>query len=247
VGNEQVRLHLLGTGDAFGTGGRYQTCFWLEGGDESLLIDCGATSLSAAKAAGIEPNDIGSVVLTHLHGDHFAGLPFLILDGQFRHRTKPLTIAGPPHTERRVHEAMEVLFPGSTAVERRFKTNFVEVPYRERTPFGPAVVTSIPVEQPGTPACALRIEYRDRIVAYSGDGAWTDELVDLAEGADVFLAEAYFFDRHVPFHLDYRTLVDQGEALRAKRVVLTHMSPDMLAHRSEAEFECAYDGMVLSL
>ena len=247
MGREQLRLHLLGTGDAFGTGGRYQTCFWLEGGDESLLIDCGATSLSALKAAGVEPNDIDSVVVTHLHGDHFGGLPFLVLDGQFRRRTRPLTIAGPPDTERRVHEAMEVLFPGSTRVRRRFKTAFVEVPYRERTSLRSAVVTSTRVEQPDTPACALRIEYDDRVVSYSGDTAWTEELVGLAEGADVFVAEAYFFDRKVPFHLDYRTLVEQRDALRAKRIVLTHMSPDMLARQEEAEFECAYDGMVVSL
>ena len=247
MGHRQVRLHLLGTGDAFGNGGRYQTCFWLEGADESLLIDCGATSLSALKAAGVEPNDIGSVVLTHLHGDHFGGLPFLILDGQFRRRTSTLTIAGPPDTEQRVHEAMEVLFPGSTRVRRRFKTAFVEVPYRERTSLGSAVATSVPVEQPETPACALRIEYGDRVVTYSGDTAWTEALVRLAEGADVFVAEAYFFDRKVPFHLDYRMLAEQRDALRAKRIVLTHMSPGMLGRQTEAEFECAYEGMVVSL
>jgi ribonuclease BN (tRNA processing enzyme) len=59
--------------------------------------------------------------VSHLHGDHFGGLPFLILDGQFSRRTNPLTIAGPPSTARRLTEAMECLFPGSSAVARRFK------------------------------------------------------------------------------------------------------------------------------
>ncbi len=72
----EVRLHFVESGDAFGNGGRFQTCFWLEGAGESMLIDCGATSLTALKAAAIEPNEIGSVALTHLHGDHFGGLPF---------------------------------------------------------------------------------------------------------------------------------------------------------------------------
>jgi len=54
---EQVRLRFVGSGDAFGNGGRFQTCFWLEGGPDSLLIDCGATSLTALKAAGLEPNE----------------------------------------------------------------------------------------------------------------------------------------------------------------------------------------------
>src|ERR671929_2175215 len=106
-----ARLRFLGSGDAFGNGGRFQTCFWLEGAGDSLLIDCGATSLTALKAAGIEPNDIGTVVLTHLHGDHFGGVPFLVLDGQFRRRERDLVVAGPAGTAARLRAAMDVLYP----------------------------------------------------------------------------------------------------------------------------------------
>jgi ribonuclease BN (tRNA processing enzyme) len=109
------------------------------------------------------------------------------------------------------------------------------------------VVSALAVEQPDTPACALRVEYGGRVVSYSGDTAWTDGLVDLAAGADLFIAEAYFFERRVPFHLDHATLRANRGRLDCKRVVLTHMSPDMLARRSEAEFECAYDGLVVPL
>jgi len=242
-----VRLRFVGSGDAFGNGGRFQTCDWLEGAGDSLLVDCGATSLTALKAAGIEPNEIAAVVLTHLHGDHFGGLPFLVLDGQFRRRTRPLTIAGPPGTRERVEAAMELLFPGSVAARRRFEARFVELDYDRPTDVGSAVVTSCAVEQPDTPACALRIEYGRRVVAYTGDTAWTERLVELATAADLFVAEAYFFDRQVPFHLDYATLRAKLERLDARRVVLTHMGPDMLARQSESELECAYDGLVVEL
>jgi ribonuclease BN (tRNA processing enzyme) len=103
------------------------------------------------------------------------------------------------------------------------------------------------VEQPGTPACALRIAYGERVIAYSGDTAWEEGLIGLAAGADLFLAEAYFFDRQVPYHLDYATLRAQRERLDCERIVLTHTSPEMLARQDEAEFECAHDGMVLEL
>ena len=242
-----ARLHLLGTGDAFGNGGRHQTCFWLEGGAESLLIDCGATSLTALKSAAIEPNDIGTVVLTHLHGDHFGGLPFLVLDGQFRRRERKLTIAGPPGTPESVEAAMDLLFPGSVAARRRFEIDFAELPPGADADVGPARVTTIAVEQPDTPACALRIEYGERVLAYSGDTAWTDELIGLAAGADLFVAEAYFFDREVPHHLSYSTVLANLGRLDCKRVVLTHMSPDMLARQSEAQLDCAHDGMVIEL
>jgi ribonuclease BN (tRNA processing enzyme) len=211
------------------------------------LIDCGATTLTALKAASIEPNDISAVVLSHLHGDHFGGVPFLVLDGQFRRRELALTIAGPPGTRERVEAAMELLFPGSPGASRRFRTEFTELEPQVATEVGPAMVDSIPVEQPGTPACALRLEYGGRTIVYSGDTAWTEELIELAAGADLLVAEAYFFDRQVPFHLDYATLLSNRERLDSKRVVLTHMSPDMLSRHAESEFECAYDGLVVTL
>lgn len=186
-------------------------------------------------------------MLTHLHGDHFGGLPFFVLDGQFRRRERPLTIAGPAGTRERVEAAMDLLFPGSRSARRRFEIDFVELAERQATTVGPAVVTSFPVEQPDTPACALRIGYGERVVAYSGDTAWTDELIELATDADLFVAEAYFFDRQVSFHLDYATVLAHRDRLQCARIVHTHMSPEMLARQDEAALECAYDGMIVAL
>ena len=86
-----MRLTIVGSGDAFGSGGRLNTCFFLETAKAALLIDCGASALPALKGQGIEPNRIDAIILSHLHGDHFGGLPFLLLDGQFlSRREKPL-------------------------------------------------------------------------------------------------------------------------------------------------------------
>ena len=113
-----MQVRFAGSGDAFGSGGRFQTCIWLGGGGQVLLVDCGATSLVALKAQGLDPNEVGAVAVTHLHGDHFGGLPFLILDGQFTRRSTPLLVAGPPGIRARLTEAMENLFPGSSRVRR---------------------------------------------------------------------------------------------------------------------------------
>ncbi len=94
-----MRVLIAGSGDAFGSGGRFQTCIALADDAQAApttLIDCGATSLTALRKLQIDPAQITTVVVTHLHGDHFGGLPFLILDGQFRRRTRDLTILGPP-------------------------------------------------------------------------------------------------------------------------------------------------------
>jgi ribonuclease BN (tRNA processing enzyme) len=247
VNAADVELVLAGTGDAFGNGGRFQTCFILRHGGDAVMIDCGASSLTALKAAGVEPNEVETVLLTHLHGDHFGGLPYLILDGQFRRRQRPLTIAGPPGTTERVHAAMELLFPGSRSASRRFHTTIVELDFDNPTRLGPAVIRTLEVEQPGTPAGAVRVELGGKVVAYTGDTAWTDGLIDLSAGADLLVAEAYFYDRDVPYHLSYRTLLAQRDRLDCRRILLTHMSPDMLARQADAVFPCAHDGMVVTL
>ena len=114
-----IRVRFVGSGDAFAGGGRFQTCLHVSGGAAPLLIDCGATTLVALRRERIDPASIGWVLLSHLHGDHFGGLPWLILDGQFAGRTRPLVIAGPPGTERRLAQAFDALYPGAATAERR--------------------------------------------------------------------------------------------------------------------------------
>jgi len=246
-----VALRFVGSGDAFGSGGRLQTCMHLSGlsgGEDAVLIDCGTSALIGMRRDGIDPGEVSAVLLSHLHVDHFGGVPFLILDAQFSRRTRPLLVAGPPGVRERVEATMELFFPGSLAVQRRFRVEFVELAPRASMRVGPALVTAFPVVHPsGAPPHALRVEYGGRIVAYSGDTEWTENLVEAARGADLFVCEAYTIDRPVKFHLDYRTVEAQAERLGAKRIILTHMGREMLARSGEARFECAHDGLVVTL
>ena len=100
-----MQLQFVGCGDALGSGGRYNTCFHVTGSHVNFLIDCGASSLPALKRLGIARDDIDLILITHFHGDHFAGLPFLLLDAQFTRRTRPLVIAGPDSVVGWSHQA----------------------------------------------------------------------------------------------------------------------------------------------
>ena len=241
-----VQVTFVGTGDAFAGGGRFQTCLHLDGDAEPLLLDCGATSLTALKRLEIDPASIGYVALSHLHGDHFAGLPWLILDGQFAKRTRPLVIAGPDGTRERVERMFEALYPGAVDAARPFETRYVE--YTERVPFelGPARITAFPVRHtPATAPHALRVEYADKVIAFSGDTEWTDTLVEVSRDADLFVCECNFFDKEAPGHLDYSTLAASSARLQSKRIVITHMSAEMIDRLSEVELEAAADGTVI--
>lgn len=143
VDQDPVELRFLGSGDAFGSGGRMQTCIMVRATPGSCLIDCGASSLIAMKQAGIDPNEIDVILVSHLHGDHFGGIPFFVLDAQLlTKRTKPLVIAGPPGVRDRVRSAMEVLFPGSSGVKQRFDLSFIELRAASRVQLGPFLPVS---------------------------------------------------------------------------------------------------------
>ena len=241
-------MTFLGSGDAFAGGGRFQACLHLAGGTDQLLLDCGATTLVALKRADIDPSSLGFVALSHLHGDHFAGLPWLILDGQFAKRTRPFQIVGPVGVGERVNRTFEALYPGAAAAERAFETVFGEFSERTRYELGPARITAFEVRHSsGAPSYALRVEYGGKVIAYSGDTEWTDALIDVTDGADLFVCECNFFERRGPGHMDYRTLTEKRPQLKCDRVVLTHMSEQMLGRLGEVEFEVASDGTVIAL
>ena len=243
-----MQLTFLGSGDAFAGGGRLQACIHLDDGVEPMLLDCGATALVAIRRANIDPSSLGFVALSHLHGDHFAGLPWLILDGQFAPRSKPLRIVGPAGVQDRVERTFEALYPGATTVERPFETTFGE--FSEQSPYelGPARITPFQVRHSsGAPSYALRLEYGGKVIAYSGDTEWTDALIDVADGADLFVCECNFYDLKAPGHLNYVTLAGNRPQINCDRLVLTHMSEGMLARARDVEFETASDGAVLAI
>ena len=241
-----MKVRFLGSGDAFGSGGRFQTCIHVETGASQLLLDCGASSLIAMRRFGVEPQAIDTVILSHLHGDHFGGVPFLVLDGQFKRRTRPLLVAGPPGVEKRVREAMEVFFPGSTRIERKFETRFVELADRVAVEVGPVHVTGYEVSHAsGAPPFALRITGEGKVLTYSGDTEWTESLVDAARGADLFIAEALSYDKRIRYHLDLATLLEHRSRLDCRRLILTHMGEDVLARLDGLAVEAAEDGKQL--
>jgi len=245
------RVTFIGSGDAFGSGGRLQTCVLVEDGEWRCLIDCGATSLVGLKAAGVDPASIAAIIISHLHGDHFGGLPFLLLDAQFNStRSQPLLLIGHSDLESRLRATMDLLFPGSQRALDVVDTRFVEI--------SPGIVTSIGEAASieafdvnhfcGSPPFAVRLSTPSgKVIAYSGDTQWTDTLLDAAHDADLFIAETYFYDKPVKWHLSYATLAANLPRITARQVVGTHMSADLLNRHTALSIATAHDGMAIDL
>jgi ribonuclease BN (tRNA processing enzyme) len=231
-----MKLTIVGSGDAFGSGGRFNTCFMLETAERTILVDFGASSLVALKAQSIDPNRIDAIVLTHLHGDHFGALPFLLLDAQFlSRRTSPLVIAGPPGARARIDALLEVFFPRSGTTKWHFPWQVIEIASNGTSDIiGLTITTAEVIHFSGAPSTAVRLSDGRSVLAYSGDTEWTDALLPIADGADLFIIECYEHARVVTGHISWSILKTKLPELRARRIMITHMNPSMLAQIEEA-------------
>lgn len=247
-----MKLTILGCGDAFGSGGRLQTSYFVEARDHTFLIDCGASALIGLNRLGLEANAIETVFISHLHGDHFAGLVWMMLHGQhISKRTAPLTVVGPATIRERFIAAAEALFPGSTKIKPRFEILFQE--YAKEIPLTvkSATVTAFEVNHPsGAMSSALRITCDGRTLAFTGDTEWVEGLVPAGKNADLYIMECFEFEGPTRYHLDWLTISKNLPRIGAKRVLLTHMNHRMLARQGEAAKAgalIAEDGLVLTI
>jgi ribonuclease BN (tRNA processing enzyme) len=111
-----------------------------------------------------------------------------------------------------------------------------------------ARVTAFPVVHARElPCTGLRLEIGGRTLAFSGDTAWTDALVDLSRDADLFVCECQGFDAAPPGHLDYATIASRRAELACRRLLLTHLGPDVLAHAGDLDIAITHDGLQVTL
>lgn len=244
-----VRLQCIGSGDAFGSGGRLNSCYHLACGQGQLLIDCGCSSLIGLQRYGHNPTDIDAVVVSHLHGDHFGGIPFLLLEGKYAsRRTTPLTLIGPVGLQQQVEATLAALYPGTADDGFDFPIHYEVLKPLYMIEQGPFAIKPWPVSHGrSADVYGLRVEVGGKVVSYTGDTEWSDNLIPLAKGSDLLIAECFAYDQQVPSHLDYRTLLAKRPHLCSKRMMLTHMGPEVLSRLDLLEIEVLNDGSILEI
>lgn len=242
-----MKLTVIGCGDAFASGGRNNTCFHLKTAGTQLLLDCGATSFVAMKRMGMAPQALDTIVLTHFHGDHYGGVPFFLLDAMVSKRTRPLTIVSPPGGKERMAQLMESMYVGLAAqIGSTFEVHYYEYQHTQKITVGTIDIQPFPViHSPTSLPHGVRITANDKVLAFSGDTEWTDTLIPLADQSDLFICDCNFYDKDGPSHVSYRTLETHFAELRTRRMVLTHLGEEMIAHARELDKECLEDGQVL--
>lgn len=244
---EDIRLTVVGSGDAFNSGGRNQTCFHVKTHSLSFLIDCGVNTLQGLKSNNLSTSEIDLILISHLHGDHFGGLPFFLLEAAVANRKKPLSIAAPQGCREKLEKLSTLLYPGTKILSK------LDIHYHFYSDDKPFMVKGLEVRampvihKLETLPHGLRIAIGNKIISYSGDTEWTSTLISLAKGADLFICECNFYRKEIKGHLSYQTLSRHLDKLECKRVLLTHFGNDMLDHMNQIEVDCAHDNLKISI
>jgi ribonuclease BN (tRNA processing enzyme) len=244
-----MKVHVLGCGDAFGSGGRNHSGYLVEATDKLFLLDCGPTSLLAMKRLGFDPARLNAILLTHLHGDHFGGLPFFFIE--FLHQTErkePLHVAGPPNTENRVRQIFDVMYGNGESSRELPPTVFHTLaPGKAVSVHGIDVFSFRVPHQVQEISLGLKVTYQGKQILFSGDSAWTDQFLIHAHGCDLFLCECSFYDQDSSNHMNYRQLRSRLSDSNCKKIVLVHMGDVMLSHARESVYTTAEDGMTMEV
>lgn len=243
-----TEVEFVGTGDAFGSGGRRNTAIVVRSRGKTLLMDCGPTTLVGLKALGIDPREIDAIALSHFHGDHMAGVPFLLIDYLYENRRQtPLEILGPQGVRERI-DRVRSGFHYATVESSQYETR-----YREYTPHQPLklpgfTVTPVPaMHQEDTCPHSLRVQTDDRCVFFTGDTGWHEDLPRLVGDADLFISECVFMEPSFEFHLSHRRLVAERARFDSGQTVLTHLGAQVLDELDRVEFDTASDGLKLEI
>ena len=237
----------IGTSDAFGAGGRRQSAVLVRGESGTALVDCGATTGSGLQELGIPRDEIDSILISHFHGDHFGGIPMLLLGALYEDERKhPLRIAGPPGIEGRVRRLADAMGFSMEGREWSFPIHFQELNPGQQVEVGPAQVRAFETHHsPESVPHGLRIRTGREDVAYSGDTGWFEGLPGEVAGAHLFICECTYHEFEFEYHMNHRDLVKRKDAFDVGRILLTHLGAEMADRRGQGELETADDGLKL--
>lgn len=236
-----TKLFVLGSANAIPTTERENTYFFLENGERSILIDCGAGAFLKLQQSRFPMESVSDIIITHFHPDHVSGLPLLVMDWWLLGRKAPLTFHGLGYTLDRIKILLE-LYNQSNWPDF-FPVNFHEIPeeYSLVLADDQVKIHSMGVKHL-IPTVGLRFSLNGKIITYSCDSEPCDGVIQLGKEADVFIHESA--GDAVGHSTAYQSGVDAHKA-GAKKLYLIHYPDDTDKDKLIADAKREFSGEVV--
>jgi ribonuclease Z len=239
-----IELLFLGSGNAFAPGRSYGS-FLVDG---RILFEAGPTTLPALRDMGKPLEDIQYLFISHFHGDHCFGLPFIFLDHYFMaKRETPLTIIGPKGLKKLTHTLIDLAFPDTRRrYSRNFPVEFLEVSPGKEYTLKEMTFKVFKMSHGKLFNLGFNLAYKHKRLAYSGDTGPCPSLLELTHDADIAVLEMTAIDSDYPFHLNQENILEIRKQLPPKtQLILTHL-PALTGKQSRALKQNPYGTLLLA-
>lgn len=220
-----MKIELIGTGSESAPQLSSSTLI-----DERILVDAGNGIVKKLKQLGHSILDIESHIVTHLHGDHFADLPFLIVEKGRGNTGETMYIYGPKGTEQKIKDLYNILvFPFEFDVAKeRANVKFIEFDKMINEKIGEKTyITSFDVEHGNCkPAYGYVIQKDSFKIGFSGDRSYCESIPKIVEQSDIAILDMCFIKAQKG-HMGLEDIIKITEEYPNKKIVTTHMSEDV--------------------
>ena|SRR6185295_10514936 len=242
-----MKLTILGSGTGVPNGARNSAGYFVELPDARVMMDCGAGTVHALARYGLPWELMTHLFISHFHVDHvgeLASLLFAFCYGMRSERTEPLTLLGPAGLEN-IIDGLKSAF-GRKVFEPKFPVVVQVVKPDDRVELG-RESSLLAAKTPHTAeSLAVRIENRGRVLCYTGDTAYSEDLAGFFSGADVLISECSFREpRSDKRHLSIAEAARLATHSSAAKFIVTHFYFDVDEAELKAELERGYDGKVV--
>jgi ribonuclease BN (tRNA processing enzyme) len=199
--------------------------------NNQYLFEAPPQALMSVQKAGVDPNDLKAVIISHHHGDHFYGLPMLMLWWKWKGRTKPIRIIGPRDTEEITRTIASKTYPWLFDLTYDIEWVVAE-PGTSMAVDGIQIETFPMIHDDMLDNClGFACEINGRRLGYTGDTTYCDSVEDLARWSEVLVAECASVDGQVPIHMNLRDDIPRVRKLMpaSSQLILTHIDSAVAA------------------
>lgn len=215
-----MKVNIIGNGSI---GAKYMSASTLL--DNHILVDVPNGVTKHLKRLGYDVLNIDTILLTHLHGDHFFDIPFFLLNKLFEKSHAKITIVGPKGSREKIQQLVALGFPNTwEKLKECYEIDIVE--YDTNTTIqlpGIKIETKEVKHADFKPAFGYLVEIEGKKIGFSGDSCYCDAIEDLVKESEVSVLDMSMKENGNEAHMGYTEVQEICTRYPNKKIIATHM------------------------